>query len=73
MANNFLRSLALVGAVALVPAATAGFAAVEVDTYKELDQFMNVFARVRAEYVEKVDDKTLIRGAIDGMLTSLDP
>ncbi|HKT13917.1 MAG TPA: S41 family peptidase, partial [Allosphingosinicella sp.] len=24
-------------------------------------------------YVEKVDDKTLIRGAIDGMLTSLDP
>ena len=73
MANNFLRSLALVGAVTLVPAATAGFAAVEVDTYKELDQFMNVFARVRAEYVEKVDDKTLIRGAIDGMLTSLDP
>ena len=73
MANNFLRSLALVGAVALVPAATAGFAAVEVDTYKELDQFMNVFDRVRSEYVEKVDDKTLIRGAIDGMLTSLDP
>ena len=73
MANNFLRSLALVGAVALVPAATAGFAAVEVDTYKELDQFMNVFDRVRSEYVEKVDDKTLIRGAIDGMLSSLDP
>ncbi|HJQ18298.1 MAG TPA: S41 family peptidase [Allosphingosinicella sp.] len=73
MPKNFLCSLALVSAVALVPAATAGFAAVEVDTYKELDQFMNVFDRVRSEYVEKVDDKTLIRGAIDGMLSSLDP
>jgi len=73
MANNFLRSLALVSAVALVPAATAAFAAVDVDTYKELDQFMNVFDRVRSEYVEQVDDKTLIRGAIDGMLASLDP
>jgi carboxyl-terminal processing protease len=73
MANNFLRSLALVSGVALIPAATAAIAAVDVDTYKELDQFMNVFDRVRSEYVEQVDDKTLIRGAIDGMLASLDP
>jgi carboxyl-terminal processing protease len=73
MANNFLRSLALVSAVALVPAATASLAAVDVETYKELDQFMSVFERVRSEYVEKVDDKTLLRGAIDGMLASLDP
>jgi carboxyl-terminal processing protease len=34
---------------------------------------MNVFERVRSEYVDKVDDKTLIKGAIDGMLASLDP
>src|SRR3546814_14574566 len=34
---------------------------------------MDVFERVRSEYVEQVDDKTLIRGAIDGMLASLDP
>jgi carboxyl-terminal processing protease len=34
---------------------------------------MNVFERVRSEYVEQVDDKTLLRGAIDGMLASLDP
>jgi carboxyl-terminal processing protease len=73
MANTFFRSLALVGAVALIPAATTSFAAVDVDTYKELDQFMNVFERVRSEYVEQVDDKTLLRGAIDGMLASLDP
>ncbi|MFP5454847.1 S41 family peptidase [Rhizorhabdus sp.] len=47
--------------------------AVDVSTYKELDQFMSVFERVRSDYVEKVDDRTLIKGAIDGMLASLDP
>jgi carboxyl-terminal processing protease len=73
MANNLLRSIGLVSAIALVPAATAAFATADVDTYRELDQFMSVFERVRAEYVEQVDDKTLLRGAIDGMLASLDP
>ena len=73
MARNLLRSLALVSGVALIPAATSSFAAVDVDTYRELDAFMSVFERVRSEYVETVDDKTLLRGAIDGMLNSLDP
>jgi carboxyl-terminal processing protease len=73
MANNLIRSLGLVSAFALIPAATAALAQVDVSTYKELDNFMTVFERVRAEYVEKVDDKTLLRGAIDGMLASLDP
>ena len=73
MAKNLIRSLGLVSAVALIPAATAALAAVDVNTYRELDQFMAVFERVRSEYVEQVDDKTLLRGAIDGMLNSLDP
>lgn len=73
MSRFLLRSAGLVGAVALIPVVSAALAAVEVDTYRELDQFMSVFERVRAEYVEKVDDQTLIRGAIDGMLASLDP
>ncbi len=73
MANNLFRSLGLVSAVALIPAATAALAAVDVETYQELDQFMSVFERVRSEYVEQVDDKTLLRGAIDGMLAALDP
>jgi len=34
---------------------------------------MAVFERVKADYVDKVDDKALIKGAIDGMLASLDP
>jgi carboxyl-terminal processing protease len=73
MANNLLRSFGLVSAIALIPAATAAIAQVDVSTYRELDQFMSVFERVRAEYVEEVDDERLIRGAIDGMLASLDP
>lgn len=73
MAGNFKRSIALVGAVAFIPLATSAFAQVDVDTYRELDELMAVFQRVRTEYVEEIDDKTLLRGAIDGMLASLDP
>ncbi len=73
MANNLRRSLALVGAVAVIPAATAAIAQADVKTYRQLDQFMSVLERVKAEYVEEVDDEQLIRGAIDGMLASLDP
>jgi carboxyl-terminal processing protease len=73
MFRPLLRATALAGALALVPLATSGLAAVENDTYRELDEFMSVFERVRGEYVDKVDDKTLIKGAINGMLSSLDP
>jgi carboxyl-terminal processing protease len=68
-----LRALISVSALALIPATTATFAAVDNSTYKELDAFMAVFERVRADYVDKTDDKKLIKGAIDGMLASLDP
>lgn len=64
--------LAMAGALAFAtPAAQA--AANDAETYRQLDQLMDVFERVRAEYVEKVDDKKLLEGAINGMLTSLDP
>ena len=42
-------------------------------TYEYLDLFGNVFERVRAGYVEEVDEKKLIEAAINGMLSSLDP
>jgi carboxyl-terminal processing protease len=35
--------------------------------------FGEVFERVKADYVEKADDSKLIEGAINGMVTSLDP
>jgi carboxyl-terminal processing protease len=34
---------------------------------------MSVYERVKANYVDQVDDHTLIKGAIDGMLSALDP
>jgi carboxyl-terminal processing protease len=70
---SLLQATAIAGALALVPASTAALAASDSDSYREIDKFMEVFNRVKASYVEKVDDKTLIRGAIDGMLSSLDP
>jgi carboxyl-terminal processing protease len=43
------------------------------DSYKQLNLFGDVFELVRAQYVDDVSDETLIEGAINGMLTSLDP
>ncbi|MGB0903767.1 MAG: S41 family peptidase, partial [Mangrovicoccus sp.] len=41
--------------------------------YEQLDLFGDIFERIRAQYVEEVDDGELIEAAINGMLTSLDP
>jgi carboxyl-terminal processing protease len=43
------------------------------ETYRLLSLFGDVFERVRAEYVEPVNDRDLIENAINGMLTGLDP
>jgi carboxyl-terminal processing protease len=40
---------------------------------KELRAFTDVFARIKSDYVEPVDDKKLITEAINGMLSGLDP
>ena len=39
----------------------------------ELRNFSDIFARIKSDYVEDVDDKTLLENAIRGMLTGLDP
>jgi carboxyl-terminal processing protease len=70
---KLLPPIAVVGALTMLPMATATLAASEAETMKELDTFMDVFNQVRANYVEPVDDHTLIKGAIDGMLAALDP
>src|ERR1700759_2357975 len=48
-------------------------AKVENDVYSQLHLFGDVFERVRTDYVEKPDDSQLIEGAINGMISSLDP
>jgi len=81
MPKSLLRTLGLLAAGAAIPttmmavqnARAAESTAQDNDTYKQLDQFMNVFQKVRADYVDKTTDKDLVKGAIDGMLASLDP
>jgi carboxyl-terminal processing protease len=51
----------------------AARAATNAETYSQLNLFGDVFERVKADYVEKPDDAKLIEGAINGMITSLDP
>ena len=73
LTSKLLPPLALVGALALVPVTTSALAAADTTNYQELETFMSVYERVKAQYVDKVDDHTLIKGAIDGMLAALDP
>src|SRR5919206_1506180 len=71
--SKLLPSVALIGALALVPVTASAFAAADTTNYQELEKFMSVYERVKANYVDPVDDHTLIKGAIDGMLAALDP
>src|ERR1700676_1283082 len=48
-------------------------AAVGTDTYSQLNLFGEAFERVKSDYVEKPDDANLVEGAINGMLSALDP
>jgi carboxyl-terminal processing protease len=41
--------------------------------YKPLDVFSDVLANVENSYVEEVDEKELVYGAIDGLVSRLDP
>jgi len=53
--------------------AAAKAAASSDSTYAQLNLFGDVFERIRASYVEKPDDTKLMEGAINGMISSLDP
>ncbi|GMN12934.1 S41 family peptidase [Altererythrobacter sp. MTPC7] len=68
-----IRSAALVTAVALIPATTAGFAQVDGRAGPEFAKLFATYQQIKAAYVDEVDNEQLVRGAIDGMLASLDP
>ena len=42
-------------------------------TLDDLRTFTDVFSQIRRNYVEEVDDRTLLNSAISGMLSELDP
>ena len=73
MLRSLLQVTAAVSALALVPIASGAMARVDTSSFEELDTFMQVYAQVKANYVEPVDDATLMKGAIQGMLAALDP
>jgi carboxyl-terminal processing protease len=65
-----------VALVALVWLAGGGAQAVQGvarESYDNLEVFTNILAIVQKNYVDSVSTKQLIEGAINGMLTSLDP
>lgn len=69
--RKFITSAFLICAF-LVPN-TAHAAKDQDEFYQQLDLLMRIFERVRADYVDEVDDKEVIEAAIQGMLKSLDP
>lgn len=47
--------------------------AAEMLPLEDLQMFTSVFGQIRAKYVDEIDDRTLLRNAIKGMLEGLDP
>jgi carboxyl-terminal processing protease len=43
------------------------------ETFRQLELFAEILARVESEYVVEIDEKAAIEASIEGMLTSLDP
>jgi carboxyl-terminal processing protease len=62
--------LGIVTAVGLLPQAQG---ANNSNIYKQFDLFADAYDHVRANYVRPVTDSELISGAIEGMVSSLDP
>jgi carboxyl-terminal processing protease len=67
------RAALLISTVALIPATTAGLATVDGRTGPQFSKLVAVYQLIKANYVDPVDDNKLLKGAIDGMLSSLDP
>ncbi|XUU61356.1 S41 family peptidase [Erythrobacter sp. HA6-11] len=68
-----LKNTALIATGAILATTTT---VVAQSNSRQNDEFAKLFAvyqRIQASYVEPVEDEKLIRGAIDGMLSSLDP
>ena len=78
LASAALMSLVLMAPLPVLaqpPSASPAKAAPARDSVDEraLNLFSEVFERVRGQYVEKMTDEQLVKAAIEGMLTSLDP
>lgn len=66
---SFVRALAVAALVAATPVP----AAAQSSTYEQLQTLSGLLSQVRVNYVDSVTAERLVRGAIDGILSSLDP
>lgn len=58
----------------VIPAAAqAAEQSSDVESLDALRAFIEVYEHIKGEYVEEIDDQTLLNDAINGMLTKLDP
>ncbi|HZA15048.1 MAG TPA: PDZ domain-containing protein, partial [Myxococcaceae bacterium] len=79
MSHPFVRVLAALALSPLLAWSGVAFAKENaprpsgVETYKQLELFARVLSYVENNYVEHVDQRTLMYGAIRGMLETLDP
>lgn len=65
--------LVLVGAIGAQAQEEAAGPLSDDEVYQELNLFGEIFDRIREEYVDAPNERELVRAAIQGMLTSLDP
>ena len=68
-----LTFLAGVIIASVVPVLTGNVSHSMASRYDDLGLFTSVLTLVRGNYVEPIDDRDLIRGAVRGMLAELDP
>jgi len=75
VSGAFLGALIVVGSSVWADREAADEAKAEASQLplKELRSFVEVYQRISNDYVEPVEDKKLLEGAISGMLSSLDP
>ena len=45
----------------------------DVESLEALRAFIEVYEHIKGEYVQEIDDQTLLNHAINGMITKLDP
>ncbi|MDO9081029.1 MAG: peptidase S41, partial [Desulfuromonadales bacterium] len=69
----FLSSIIVLFCTGVTPPLIPLVQAEEVNPYQELQQLTDVMAIIRRNYVDEVPLKTLVDGAIRGMLAALDP
>ena len=60
-------------AAAMLVAQVVGRASNPEDAYRHLAVFTDVLSRIKSEYVEEPDMKSVTLGALNGLLESIDP